>query len=213
MAMMGSAPTGGGSEMSFVDVIGMLKDEPSYQTKLREIGNRLNETKAAEKHIVEATAKNEEIKKFTADMAAKAEKQLIEARQLKDEADRQVATAVQHERDLTAQHAAFQQQAEAELEGHRQHLRDAFTTREKEVAAKEKALLDKMKFLEGQKEDHAARVTEFATLQKAKEAELAKKNAVLQEELDKVAQAKADSTEIRRQLQEKLKKIKEISAA
>ena len=211
MSMMGSAPTGGGGELSFVDVIGMLKDEPAYQTKLREIGNRLNETRALKEQTAAINAKMEETKKFTAEMAAKAEAQLVEARQLKDEADKKVAAAGLHESELISTQEKFKKEFEAKQLQMEQHYRGAFATREKEVQAKEQKLLADLKVFEGRKADEIAVETAFAAAKQETEIKLARREATLREGEARLIANLQEVEATRLALKVKLDKIKAIS--
>lgn len=211
MSMMGSAPVGGGG-LSFEDVIGLLKDEQAYQAKLRELQKRTEEARAALQQSVDSGRKAEEAKALTRKMLDQTTEQVVEARQLRDEADQKVATAAAHEKALADQHQTFQQHAEAELEGHREHLRNAFIAREKEVAAKEQALLAKIKDFEAQKDDLFAQSADFTAFKKSKEAEFARTETERKAELDLIAKAKADNEKMRQDLKAKLDAIKAISA-
>jgi hypothetical protein len=211
--MMGSAPAGGGGELSFVDVIGMLKDEPAYQTKLREIGNRLNETKALQQQTAEINAKMEETKKFTADMAAKAEAQLVEARQLKDEADKQVAAAVARGRELDVWEAEQQKLHDQHSKDLETHYQAAFATREKEVAAKEQKLLADTKEFEARQADEQAKIDAFMTLKKGTEDKLAQREAALKQGSNELAVKMAEASALKQELKSKLAKFKEVAAS
>jgi Skp family chaperone for outer membrane proteins len=211
MTMMGSAPVGGGG-LSFEDVIGLLKNEPAYQTKLRELQKRTEEARANLEQAVEVSRKTEENKKLVQGMLDQTTQQVLEANKLKEAADKQAAATAAHEKDLAAEHEAFTKQAEAELEGHRQHLRDAFTTREKEVAAKEQELLAKIKAFEATQADHDAKMHEFDDLKRAKEAEFARVQGDLRERNKELAEATAEVAGMKRDITAKLDAIRAISA-
>ncbi len=212
MAMMVSAPIGG-SDVNFEDMIGLLKDEPGYQAKLRDMQKRTEQAIASEKQAVETLRKVEEVKKLTTKMAAQVEQQLMEANQVKEAADQQVATAAKHEKELATQHEAWQQQADAELSRGQAVLRDAFTTREKEVAAKEQKLLASIQDYEDKLTEYVTRLEEFTAFQKHTEGELSKREASVREGEARLIANLEEVQATKAALKEKLKKIREISGA
>lgn len=213
MSMMGSAPTGGGGELSFVDVIGMLKDEPAYQTKLREIGNRLNETRALKEQTAAINAKMEETKKFTAEMAAKAEAQLVEARQLKDEAEKKVAAAQARVAELDAWEVEQQRLHDQHSKDLETHYQAAFATREKEVSAKEQKLLVEIKEFEARQADGQAKIEAFMTMKSGTEAKLAQREADGRESQAKLVANLQEVEALKKELKAKLAKFKEVAAS
>ncbi len=146
-------------------------------------------------------------------MADNAEKAMLEARRLNEEADRKVAAAAKHEKDLTAQHEAFQKQAQIELDKGRSDLRDAFAAREKEVSAKEQKLLADLKEFKATKADEDAKIEAFMMLKKAKETELGRREASVREGEAKLIANLEEVQAMRNDLKAKLDKIKAISAA
>jgi hypothetical protein len=210
MSMMGSSP--GVPGISFEEVINLLKDEPAYQAKLREMQKRTEEARSTMAQAVAINGKTEEAKGVSTALAKQAEQQVIEARVLKEAAEKQAAAALAHEAALQTQHQAWQEEANAMLHKGQQQLRDAFIAREKEVATKEQQLLADIKQFEAEKAEERARIEAFDAFKRGKEAELAGKDAKLKDELAEADLLKAQNLESRRELQDKLNKIKSITA-
>jgi DNA repair exonuclease SbcCD ATPase subunit len=212
MVTMGSSPGSGAVELSFVDVLTLMKDEPAYQTKLRELARRVDEAAALNKATNEIREKVAEAQKFAAEMAAKAEQQLGEAKQLKEEADKKAADAEAHAVEIEARQKAWQKNADAELDSGKRNLRDAFVTREKEILSKEQQLSTGLKDLKALKDELDGKVAAHADFVAAKSSEFARRAADLAGEADRIQRAQAENDKLRQQLKEKLNQLKTISA-
>lgn len=210
MPMMGSP--GGSSEISLTEAIGLLKDEPAYQTRMQHLVKHLEDSKVTLAQAAENNRKAEETKKLAAGMITQAEGQLVEARRLKEEADKKVAAAAAHEKDLNARQEAWQKEAAGQKEHMARQLNEAFASREKEVAAKEQKLLAKTKEFEAIQADRDARANEFDAYRKAKEAELARVHAEIRENEGHIKRSAEQNETTRLELKAKLDAIKAISA-
>jgi len=211
MSMMGSVV--GPSGLSFEDVIGMLKDEPAYQAKLRELQKRTEEARAVMAQAVEIGRKTEENKKLVQNMLDQTTQQVLEANSIKAVAEKLKADAIAHEAQLAADHTHWQKSADAELDNGRQALHNAFAVREKEVSAKEQKLLADLKDFEGRKADEIAVETAFAAAKQETEARLAKREAALREGEAKLIANLQEVEDTKIAIKEKLAKIKAAAAS
>lgn len=211
MPMMGSVA--GGGELSFAEAIGLLKDEPAYQTRMQHLAKHVEDAKVTLAQAAENNRKAEETRKLTAGMADNAEKAMLEARRLNEEADRKVAAAAAQVLALAAQNVAWQKQVAEQKVQADQQLRDAFAAREKEVVAKEQKLLADLKEFKAWKADEDVKIEAFMMLKKAKETELGRREASVREGEAKLIANLEEVQAMRNDLKAKLDKIKAISAA
>jgi hypothetical protein len=211
MSMMGSVV--GPSGLSFEDVIGMLKDEPAYQAKLRELQKRTEEARAVMAQAVEIGRKTEENKKLVQSMLDQTTQQVLEANSIKAVAEKLKADAIAHETQLQMQQEAWTKQVAAEKEQSDQQLHDTFVTIENEIKAKEQKLLADTKEFEARQADEQAKIEAFMTFKKSTEAKLAQREAALKQGDNELAVKMAEASAMKQELKSKLTKLKEVAAS
>lgn len=208
--MMGNA--GGSGGMSLADVMGLLKNEPALQSKLAELHKRTEEAQSTHRAAVDINLKAEAARKLTQQLADEAERNFLEAKRLKEEADLKEKSLAEQEKaalqmidDARAQLVADREAMENELRTKEQQSADVLTRREQELQGKIK------EFGAAQAEE-AARVDAFTAFKRDKEASLAAKDKVLNEKLAETAAVKASIDKLNAELKAKLAKIKSITS-